>query len=181
MLGGACRYLLLVVALACAWALAGSAAAAEGHPARAVAAADRLEAEVLAEVNALRARRGLARLRLSSRLAAAADQHSRQMALCGFFGHNSADGSPFWKRVERFYPSRGYGYWSVGENLIWASPDIDAADAVRRWLKSPPHRRNLLATRWREIGLSAVHVLAAPGAFNGLEVTIVTADFGVRR
>jgi hypothetical protein len=26
-----------------------------------------------------------------------------------------------------------------------------------------------------------VHVPAAPGVFNGLEVTIVTADFGIRK
>jgi uncharacterized protein YkwD len=49
------------------------------------------------------------------------------------------------------------------------------------WLRSRPHRRNLLTPRWREIGLSAVHVAAAPGFFGGRTVTIVTADFGVRR
>jgi hypothetical protein len=39
----------------------------------------------------------------------------------------------------------------------------------------------MLTTRWREIGLSAVHVASAPGAYGGREVTIVTTDFGVRR
>ena len=48
-------------------------------------------------------------------------------------------------------------------------------------MKSPEHRANLLSAKWREIGLSAVHVQAAPGTFDGLDVTIVTADFGVRR
>jgi hypothetical protein len=39
----------------------------------------------------------------------------------------------------------------------------------------------MLTARWRDIGLSAVHLTAAPGTYGGREVTIVTADFGVRR
>ena len=46
------------------------------------------------------------------------------------------------------------------------------------WLESPEHRRIILTAAWREIGLSAVHTASAPNALNGLEVTIVTADFG---
>jgi uncharacterized protein YkwD len=83
--------------------------------------------------------------------------------------------------VQRHYGSRGYGYWSVGENLLWSSPDVDAKGALRMWLNSPPHRKTLLTKEWREIGLGAVHVSSAPGTFGGREVTIVTADFGVRR
>jgi hypothetical protein len=39
----------------------------------------------------------------------------------------------------------------------------------------------LLTARWREVGLSAVHVNSAPGVYGGNAVTILTADFGVRR
>jgi uncharacterized protein YkwD len=46
---------------------------------------------------------------------------------------------------------------------------------------SPGHRENLLSQRWREIGISAVHASSAPGVYGGQEVTIVTADFGLRR
>jgi uncharacterized protein YkwD len=49
------------------------------------------------------------------------------------------------------------------------------------WLNSPEHRKILLTARWREIGLAAVHVTSASGTYGGREVTIVTADFGVRR
>ena len=48
------------------------------------------------------------------------------------------------------------------------------------WMGSPGHRKNMLAARWREIGLSAVSVPAAPGVFGGRKVVLVTADFGVR-
>jgi uncharacterized protein YkwD len=167
---------LLVALLALA-----APAAAEDSPTRRFSAADGLEQSVLGEINALRRQHGLVPLRLSTTLSAAADTHSRQMVTAGFFSHDSRDGSAFWQRVRRYYPARGSGLWSVGENLLWASPDLDAAKALRMWLESPPHRKNLLTARWREIGLSAVHATSAPGVYKDLEVTVVTADFGVRR
>jgi hypothetical protein len=39
----------------------------------------------------------------------------------------------------------------------------------------------MLDPQWREIGVSAVHSLRAPGVYHGLAVTIVTTDFGVRK
>ena len=140
-----------------------------------------LATQVLTDVNRLRRSRGLVSLRFSTKLAAAATQHSQEMARLGYFSHDSANGAAFWLRLERYYGSKGRRYWSVGENLLWSSPDTDAAGALRMWMGSPEHRANLLKGEWREIGLSAVHVPSAPGAFGGHEVTIVTADFGVRR
>src|SRR5205807_2858912 len=120
-------------------------------------------------------------LRISAGLSAAARQHSQQMAVDGYFAHESFDGSAFWKRVQRFYGQGRFGYWSVGENLLWSSPDVDASGALQMWMNSPEHRANLLTPRWREIGLSAVHAVGASGVYHGLDVTIVTADFGIRR
>ena len=48
-------------------------------------------------------------------------------------------------------------------------------------MHSPPHRQNILTREWHEIGVSAKHFEAAPGAFGGHSVTIITTDFGVRR
>jgi uncharacterized protein YkwD len=140
-----------------------------------------LEAGLLIEVNNLRRAHGLASLRLSSKLSLAARQHSGEMAARGYFSHSSADGSRFDRRIDRFYPMGSRRYWSVGENLLWSSPDVDPAGALQMWLDSPEHKKNLLTARWREIGLSAVHAAAAPGTYRGREVTIVTADFGSRR
>jgi uncharacterized protein YkwD len=103
------------------------------------------------------------------------------MATDGYFAHESSDGSVFWKRIENFYSPGGHRYWSVGENLVWASPDLTAKRAVKMWMKSKPHRANLLSPRWREIGLSAVYSSQAPGEYRDRAATIVTADFGVRR
>jgi len=139
-----------------------------------------LEAGIVARMNAQRTARGLRPLRVSRGLTAAANYHCHQMGLFGFFEHESRNGTPFWRRIERFYPS-GRGYWSVGENILYESPDATVTSAVHDWMASPPHRQNILTREYREVGVAAVHFASAPGAFGGRPVTIVTADFGVRR
>ncbi len=139
-----------------------------------------LEADIVGRMNAQRGARGLRPLRVSRGLTNAANYHSHQMGRFGFFEHESRNGAPFWRRIERFYPS-GRGYWSVGENILWESPEANASSAVREWMRSPPHRKNILTGEWREVGVAAVHFDGARGAFRGRSVTIVTADFGVRR
>jgi uncharacterized protein YkwD len=174
----AARIVTAALSLVGLWAAAAPAGATSQAPTTVMAT---LEQGVLADVNALRRDHGLAAVRLSPKLAAAARAHSFEMARRGYFGHDSANGSSFDKRIVRYYSLRGTRYWSVGENLLWSSPDVDATGALNMWLGSPEHRRILLTARWREIGLSAVHVSSAPGTYGGREVTIVTADFGVRR
>ena len=181
MSGASKSFVLLFAVVLAAVALTAPASARNDGPISASSSVTALEAAVLSNVNQIRAQHGLRALKFSNRLSAAANQQSESMGAKGFFGHNSADGTAFWKRIRRYYTDRNYRYWSVGENLLWSSPDVDAAQALDMWMKSPEHRANLLSKRWREIGLSAIHVQAAPGAFQGLDVTIVTADFGVRR
>ena len=140
-----------------------------------------LESGVLQQLNDVRRAHGLAPLRLSIKLTTAAAQHSNEMGADGYFAHESVDKSAFWKRVQRWYPSTGWRYWTVGENLLWSSPSVTPSSAVEMWMNSPEHRANVLGKLWQEIGVSAVHFDAAPGAYGGQPVTIVTADFGARR
>jgi uncharacterized protein YkwD len=166
--------------------LLAKAASHESHAARPSGTAapksllSALEVDIVARINAQRGARGLRSLRVSRRLTAAAEYHSNQMGTFGFFEHSSRNGAPFWRRLERFYPS-GHHYWSVGENIFWESPDTSGSSAVHEWMMSPPHRENILTGEWREVGVAAVHFASAPGAFGGRAATIVTADFGVRR
>ena len=139
-----------------------------------------LQNEVLATINVLRRSQGLRGLRLSRSLSLAAMGHTVSMAKHGFFEHSGWSGAPFWQRLKLSYPPLRRASWSVGENMVWSSPDLSAPQAIELWLKSPPHRRVLLEPSWREIGLGMVHVLGAPGVYHGLDVTILTADFGVR-
>jgi uncharacterized protein YkwD len=140
-----------------------------------------LNRQVLAAVNRFRVAHGLVALRESPALDRSARQHSRQMGRLGYFGHPSADGTAFWQRIRHYYRAAHYSYWSVGENLLWAAPSTSARSAMRLWVASPEHLQNLMSARWRQIGVSAVHVVRAPGVFHNLRVTIITTDFGVRR
>jgi uncharacterized protein YkwD len=179
MRGGLARWMGLAVAvgvLACALA-----AGASASPGQTSAGMSTLERGVLADVNAFRAAHRLPLLRLSTSLSSAARQHTQEMAADGYFAHESADGSAFWRRIQRYYPSKQWRYWSVGENLLWSSPDVDAAGALKMWIASPEHLANLMNKNWREIGVAAVHTNTSGGPYQGLDVTIVATDFGVRR
>lgn len=183
MRGGSAKVAAVAAALVALAAGASSVQAASAAPAQPVSkiqAADRLEPLVLAELNRVRVAHSLRPLRLSTKLSAAADLHSRSMGRLGFFAHESNDGSPFWKRLQRFYPQGSFRSWSVGENLLWASPTLDAKRALELWMDSPKHRKNVLSPGWREIGIAAVSVVAAPGVYAGNDVTIVATDFGAR-
>jgi uncharacterized protein YkwD len=140
-----------------------------------------LDRQVVAAVNRFRVAHGLPTVRESPALDRSARRHSLQMGRLGYFGHSSAGGTAFWRRIRHDYTAGSHWYWSVGENLLWASPSVSAGGAMKMWIASPEHLRNLLSTQWRQIGVSAVRVVRAPGVFHGMRVTIITTDFGVRR
>jgi uncharacterized protein YkwD len=140
-----------------------------------------LETALAQEINSVRAEHALRPLAISARLGASAAEHTREMGAQGYFEHESRDATPFWKRIEHWYPSRGQSFWSVGENLFSSSEDLTAERAVSAWMASRAHRLNVLSRTWREIGISAIRFDSVPGEFGGKPVTLVTADFGARR
>jgi uncharacterized protein YkwD len=178
-LGLAHRVILGLAALAALVAAPTSAGLAV--PRSPAASLSQFESSVLADINAFRMAHGLARLHLSPQLTSAAREHSQQMAQDGYFSHESADGSAFATRLQSFYRVLPTHSWAAAENLLWSSGALSGTRALKLWLASPPHRRTLLDPLWREIGVSAVHEAHAPGVYQGLDVTILTADFGVRR
>ena len=180
MSGASKSFVLLFAVVLAAVALTAPASARNEGPTSASSGVSALEAAVVSNVNQIRAQHGLHALKLSNRLSAAADQQTEAMGTKGFFGHNSADGSAFWKRIRRYYTDRNYRYWSVGENLLWSSPEVGAVKALQLWMTSPEHRHNILTARWREIGIASIHADAATGTYGGRPVTVITTDFGVR-
>jgi uncharacterized protein YkwD len=158
--------------------LPAAAVAADGPH---VAPADRLESAVLDELNLVRLEHGLRQLRLSPSLTEAADHHSLAMVRAGYFAHESPDGSHFARRIKSFYKPGAVGRkWTVGENLIWRAERLTARAAVAAWLASPGHRENLLFRKFREVGISAVRAVGAPGVYGHLRVVVLTVDFGAR-
>jgi uncharacterized protein YkwD len=154
-------------------------AVASGAPQ--VAPADRLESAVLDELNLVRLEHGLQQLRLSPNLTEAADHHSLAMVKAGYFAHESPDGSHFARRIKGFYKPRAIRRkWRVAENLIWRTDRLTARAAVAAWLASPGHRENLLGPKYREVGISAVRAVGAPGVYGHRCVVVLTVDFGAR-
>ncbi len=160
--------------------LAGGGVGAAARTASAVRL-DTLDHTLLVQLNGVRRVHALSPLKASGPLFDAADRHTGEMGRAGYFSHASLDRTPFWRRIERSYPSAGRRCWSVGEVLLWASPTVSPSEAIRMWMNSPAHRANLLDPAWREVGIAASHFGGStPGIFAGQSVTVVTADFGVR-
>lgn len=156
-------------------------AAAYGASTLYISPAHGIEPTLLSELNLVRADNGLKPLRLNARLSAAANQHSTEMVEAGYFGHASADGSVFWRRIRRFYsPGRSTHPWLVGENLLWQAPGVSGHAAVLEWLRSPEHRENLLRPAYRDVGIAAIRATAAPGVYGHRRVLVLTVDFGTR-
>ncbi len=62
-----------------------------------------LNRQILAAVNTFRVAHGLVPLRESTSLDRSARQHSLEMGKLGYFGHSSADGTIFWRRIKHYY------------------------------------------------------------------------------
>ena len=147
-----------------------------------VSATPDLARTLVAEVNRTRRARGLRPLTYSARLTNAATAHAQVLATAGQFTHAwPTTGRLYASWIRGFYPARGFRLWSVGENLLWASPGFTPPSAVQQWLDSPTHRRVLLSRSWRELGVGVVSAVAAPGAYGGRDVQIAAAEFGTRR
>jgi len=181
--------LSLVVALAAMAAALGQAGSAvavtrpEASRAGAVAVSreTQLGRDLTGEINRLRRAHGLGALRSSHLLARAAAAHAVWLATAGSFTHDWPAGTPFSQWILGFYPATGYGTWAAGENLLWRSPDVTPAQALALWLASPPHRRNLLTSSWRELGVAVVRADGASGVYPaGEPVFVVATEFGAR-
>jgi len=172
---GACA---LSVVFACGLAVP---AAVSAPSAQKVQAVTTLDSQIFKAINKVRHDHHLQALTRSSDLDKSAADQSKSMLTKGFFAHESADGTAFWKRIKRYYTDKGYKYWEVGENLLWSSPSLTSKSAIKIWMDSPPHRANILDKSWRDIGISSMHSDCAPGTFQNQPTTVVTVDFGVRR
>ncbi len=140
-----------------------------------------IDLSVVDEINQFRVSFGLTPLTFSTALFGSATLHCEQMVDGGYFGHQAPDGSSFASRVYTYYPPAHHFYYAVGENLLWSKGSISGAAMVGLWMRSGPHRANLLNPQWRQVGVAALSTYSAPGVYAGNPVTVVTADFGVRR
>ena len=144
------------------------------------AMADRAADAIVCLVNAERTSRGLKALKRDSDLAQAARGHSRDMTKRNYFDHTSPGGETVGDRVR----DAGYGRpgdgWKVGENLGWGTGRRAAPNAlVDEWLNSPPHKKNMLNSAFRELGVGVAQ--GAPNKGNDLPGATYTLNLGVIR
>lgn len=122
--------------------------------ARADAAGDapfaELEAQLLHEVNAVRARHHLIPLRRTPELDRVARDHSLDMARRNYLNHDSPEGA---NPVDRIVRGGLDGFTLVAENLGKTNRGDPNREIVESWLASPEHRRNLLAPPFNTTGI----------------------------
>lgn len=115
--------------------------------------------EMLTAVNAVRAEGATcgdrrmapaAPLIWDSRLEAAAERHSRDMAEHGHFDHRGSDGLGTGERVRR----AGYDWRVIGENI--AARQQSVAEVVGDWVESEGHCLHLMDPGFQEIGAAEV-------------------------
>jgi uncharacterized protein YkwD len=134
---------------------------------------DGRERAMVRGINHQRARYGLASVRISARLASAADYHSWEMLDANYFDHPSRNGESFDRRVRRYANHR-----ALGETLamLGGCRRGSARQIVRMWMNSPGHRAILLSGKFRRIGLAK-----RTGSLGGNRACVVTADFASRK
>lgn len=121
------------------------------------------EASLVRTMNAVRAGRGLAPLRVDFRLVRAARGHSADMMRRQYFAHGSVAGRAL---------AAGARGPVFGEDLAWGT-GVTAGWVVSRWLASPAHRAVLLRPGFRRVGIGIAY-----GTFIGHGgAAVVTADF----
>lgn len=108
---------------------------------------------LLEEINRIRWEHGqIPPLKHNPALERAAQSHSQEMAQRDFFGHQGADNSSPWDRIE----AAGYSSWYVlAENI--AAGYQNPADVVKAWMVSPQHRENMLNPELHEAGIGYVY------------------------
>lgn len=145
----------------------------------------RVERQIRCRLNARRARAGLRPLRWDACLDRAAERHARDMVRRRYFAHASLGGRTLVQRARAagYLPRRGR--WTLGENLAWgAGRRATAVATVRGWLRSPPHRRNVLTARFRDVGIAVVRGAPVPipaRARAGVVRATIVAEFGARQ
>jgi uncharacterized protein YkwD len=164
--------------LACSGSASASAACpADGRIPTAASSQD-AAAALLCDLNVYRGGQGLSPLRPNARLRNSAQDLASDMAQHRFFSHESSDGRTLVDRAKQAaYIEPGIS-WLVRENIAWGSLVLGTPAATALgWMRSDPHRANLLDTRVDDVGIAVAFGAPSAGAPTGV---FYVADFGMR-
>jgi hypothetical protein len=122
---------------------------------------------VLDLVNDARKTNGVATLSENQRLDKIAADKLQDMVTNNYFAHTSPRGINPWF----WYEKNSYDYKYAGENL--AINFMRVEDQQEAWMKSPTHRKNILNSNYKEIGIAV-----GAGEINGQLGIITVQEFG---
>jgi uncharacterized protein YkwD len=141
-----------------------------------------VRAAVRCLVNTTRAQHGLAAVRASERLTAAAERHSSDLVRRRYFEHFSPDGRSVADRVKHTGYLSGAGDWALGEDIGWGTAELGSPAAiVEAWMHSPPHRAVILGRRFRESGVGIARGIPVDGIADGEAGLTFVLDLGMAR
>jgi hypothetical protein len=109
---------------------------------------------------------GLPELKLNNLLNQAAVGKANDMLSKEYFAHESPTNVTPWY----WFKQAGYNYAYAGENL--AMDFFTSEDTMKAWLASPSHKKNILNSNYKEIGIGI-----AKGNFKGASTIIVVQHF----
>lgn len=112
---------------------------------------DDSESEIFELVNEERRRKRLNQLEWNDDLARIARNYSKKMARENFFDHYDSDGANV---IDRAKSARLKNWSKIGENLFFCQGIRNYSGfAVKGWLNSSSHRRNMLDREWTQTGI----------------------------
>lgn len=123
--------------------------------------------DIISLLNNQRVDEGLSVLEEDPLLEEAARLKAEDMLENNYFAHNSPQGKSPWS----FIKEAGYTYNVAGENL--AIGFLDSSEVYEAWNNSPLHKRNLLDSRFEEVGIAVVN-----GDYKGGRATVVVQMLG---
>lgn len=123
--------------------------------------------QLLSDTNDQRKKDGVEPLVLNDKLDQAANLKATDMFAQQYWAHNSPSGAEPWQ----WFGEAGYSYSLAGENL--AKDFSTSGGVVAAWMNSPEHRKNLLDSRYENIGFAI-----RSGTLNGEKTTVVVALYG---
>ncbi len=120
------------------------------------------DVQIIQLINQVRIKNNLSPLKVDKRLNQAATLKATDMINRGYWSHKTPEGESPWVFIER----AGYQYQVAGENL--AKGFSDSSDLIKAWIRSPLHRKNLLDTDFKEVGIGIAY-----GKLNGVYTSVV--------
>jgi uncharacterized protein YkwD len=125
-----------------------------------------VQAATLCLIERERAAYHLELLRNNSSLRQIATSQAKAMVVGDYFGDNSPSGTTPWQRITTSAYASGAHNLAAAQNIGWGTSQIATpAGMVSMWMRSAPHRRIMLTSGYRDIGIGVAP--AAPTILTG--------------